>query len=92
MRASTEVRLAMRAVGATALLLVVLVGPVLAQSGASTGLMGQVTDSSGAAVPGVTVTLTNVETGQRPDGHDRPDGRLGGALSHPRHRTASSSS
>jgi hypothetical protein len=62
MRASTGVRLAMRAVGATALLLVFMVGPVRAQAGASTGLMGQVTDSSGAAVPGVTVTLTHLET------------------------------
>ncbi len=64
MRASAGVRLAMRAVGATALLLVFLVGPVRAQSGASTGLMGQVTDSSGAAVPGTAVTLTHVETGR----------------------------
>ena len=62
MRASAGVRLAMRAVAATALLLVVLVGPARAQAGASTGLMGEVTDSSGAAVPGVTVTLTHVET------------------------------
>ena len=53
----------MKAVGATALLLVFLVSPVRAQSGASTGLMGRVTDPSGAGVPGVAVTLTNVETG-----------------------------
>ena len=62
-RSLARVRLAMRAVGATALLLVFLVGPVRAQAGASTGLMGRVTDSSGAAVPGVAVTLTHVETG-----------------------------
>jgi hypothetical protein len=54
----------MHAVGATALLLVFLVGPVRAQAGASTGLMGRVNDSSGAAVPGVAVTLTHVETGR----------------------------
>jgi hypothetical protein len=64
MRATDGVRLAMRAVGATALLLVFLVGPVRAQAGASTGLMGQVTDSSGAAVPGAAITLTHVETGR----------------------------
>ena len=62
MRASAAVRLAMRAVGGAALLLGFLDAPVRAQAGASTGLMGQVTDSSGAAVPGVTVTLTHVET------------------------------
>ena len=54
----------MRAVGAAALLLVFLVGPVRGQAGASTGLMGQVTDASGAAVPGVAVTLTHVDTGR----------------------------
>jgi hypothetical protein len=46
-----------------ALLLSFALQPALAQSGATTGLMGRVTDSSGAAVPGVAVTLTNVETG-----------------------------
>ena len=35
----------------------------LAQSGANTGLMGRVTDSSGAAIPGVAITVTNTETG-----------------------------
>jgi hypothetical protein len=35
----------------------------LAQSAASTGLMGRVTDASGAAVPGVAITVTNTETG-----------------------------
>lgn len=37
--------------------------PTLAQSGASTGLSGRVTDSTGAAVPGATVTVVNVGTG-----------------------------
>ena len=63
MRASVGVRIAMRAAAVTALLLIVLVGPVRAQAGATTGLMGRVTDSSGAAVPGVAVTLTQVDTG-----------------------------
>jgi hypothetical protein len=37
--------------------------PVLAQTGANTGLTGRVTDSTGAAMPGVTVTVSNVDTG-----------------------------
>jgi hypothetical protein len=37
--------------------------PAAAQSGASTGLTGRVTDSTGAAIPGVTVTISNVDTG-----------------------------
>ena len=48
---------------AVLLLLTCSAGPALAQSGATTGLTGRVTDSSGAAVPGVSVTLTSVETG-----------------------------
>ena len=64
MRASVGVRLGMHAVGATALLLVFLVSPVRAQAGASTGLSGQVTDSTGGAIPGVTVTLTHLDTGR----------------------------
>ena len=35
----------------------------LAQSGANTGLRGRVTDPTGGGIPGVAVTLTNVETG-----------------------------
>jgi hypothetical protein len=37
--------------------------PVLAQTGASTGLDGRVTDPTGASVPGATVTATRVATG-----------------------------
>ena len=70
MSANAVVRLTMRALGAIALLLVVLVGPARAQAGASTGLMGRVTDSSGAGVPGVAVTLTNRRNRQRAHGHD----------------------
>jgi hypothetical protein len=53
----------MKVLASLALLLLLSIDSALAQSGASTGLMGRVTDSSGAAVPGVAVTLTNVETG-----------------------------
>ena len=35
-----------------------------AQSGATTGLMGRVIDSTGAAVPGVAITLIETETGR----------------------------
>jgi hypothetical protein len=45
------------------LLLTFSVSAALAQAGASTGLIGKVTDPSGAAVPGVAVTITNVDTG-----------------------------
>jgi len=38
--------------------------PLLAQTGANTGLRGRVTDPSGGAIPGVTVTATKAETGE----------------------------
>ena len=63
MTAIGVLRLLSRGVGAGALLLMCSIGTAFAQAGASTGLMGRVTDSSGAAVPGVAVTLSNVETG-----------------------------
>jgi hypothetical protein len=48
-----------------ALLLCLAVAPCLAQTGANTGLQGRVTDSSGASVPGTTITLVRAETGER---------------------------
>ncbi len=46
-------------------MLVLSMGPAaLAQSSGTSGLAGTVTDPSGAAVPNVTVTLTNNGTGQ----------------------------
>jgi hypothetical protein len=39
--------------------------PATAQTGATTGLTGRVTDSTGAAVAGVTVTVHNVDTGSQ---------------------------
>jgi hypothetical protein len=53
-----------RRIGA-AMILTLIAAPVLAQSGGSTGLSGRVSDPSGAALPGVTVTTTHVETGGR---------------------------
>jgi hypothetical protein len=58
MRAIAAVRLALQILGAVVLTLTCSAGSALAQAGATTGLMGRVTDSSGAVVPGVTVTLT----------------------------------
>src|SRR5262245_41855272 len=43
-------------------LILVSAAVVSAQQSASSGLAGQVTDSSQAAVPGATVTVTNVAT------------------------------
>jgi hypothetical protein len=37
---------------------------MVGQTGANTGLRGLVTDASGAAIPGATVTITRVETGE----------------------------
>lgn len=66
MRAIVGLRLALRGAAGIALIIalsVLSVDSVLAQSGGSTGLAGHVTDSTSAAVPGVTVAITNVETG-----------------------------
>src|SRR5688500_11294883 len=51
--------------GAVGLLLAAPAAPVLAQSAATTGLTGRVTDPSGAGVPDVTVTVTSMDTGQQ---------------------------
>src|SRR5688572_23669343 len=48
-----------------AMIMALFAAPVLGQAGASTGLSGRVSDSSGAAVPGVTVTIVHVETGSQ---------------------------
>jgi Carboxypeptidase regulatory-like domain len=37
----------------------------MAQTGANTGLKGRVTDQSGASIPGATITVVRVETGER---------------------------
>ena len=48
----------------SALLSLTLAAPVLAQSqGANGAIEGMVTDSSGGVLPGVTVTITNLDTG-----------------------------
>jgi len=47
---------------------------LLAQSAGTAGLSGTITDASGAAVPNVTVTLTNVDTNQARTGNTGSDG------------------
>ena len=65
MRAIAGLRIGSSWCAGVVLLLAFSVHAVSAQSGASTGLMGRVTDSSGAGVPGVTVTVSNVDTGSQ---------------------------
>ena len=59
-----RLRLASLGVG-IALIFTLFESPVFAQAAASTGLSGHVTDSTGAAIPGVTVTLTHIDTGSQ---------------------------
>jgi hypothetical protein len=64
MRAKGRLRLASLGFTSLALAFTVLGGPVFAQTGATTGLQGRVRDRTGAAVPGVTVTLIHLDTGR----------------------------
>lgn len=63
MSARTASRSTVPAFACAGLVLALAVTPAQAQSSANTGLAGRVTDSSGASIPGVTVRLTQVETG-----------------------------
>src|SRR5262245_16305306 len=51
--------------GRIGLVLVLAFTPLLAQTGANTGLTGRVTDPTNASLPGTTVTLTKVGTGEQ---------------------------
>ena len=64
MRSNGGLRLAYHGFAGIALVFTLFGGPVFAQAGASTGLTGHVTDSTGGAIPGVTVTLRHVDTGR----------------------------
>src|ERR1700691_5820731 len=59
MKITTLLRPQVTAALALTLLLVLFVPGLLAQSGGTSALAGTVTDPSGAAIPGVTVTITN---------------------------------
>jgi hypothetical protein len=64
MKNTTLLRSQVTAVLALTLLLALFAPVVMAQSSGTSGLGGTVTDTSGAAVPNVTVTLTSNATGQ----------------------------
>jgi hypothetical protein len=61
-------------VASFALLLGFSVNTALAQAGASTGLRGRVTDSSGSGVPGAAITISQVETGSNRTATTGPTG------------------
>jgi hypothetical protein len=65
MKASNAFRVGVQALVGTGLILVLALAttPVLAQSGSTTGITGHVTDATGGAMPGASVTVTNVDTG-----------------------------
>ncbi len=54
-----------RCLGAVGLVFMFALAPVLAQTGANTGLTGRVTDPTGASLPDTTVTATRVDTGEQ---------------------------
>ena len=64
MKITTLLRSQVTALLALTLLFALLVPNVMAQSAGTSALAGTVTDPSGAAIPNVTVTLTNNNTGQ----------------------------
>jgi hypothetical protein len=64
MKIKTLLRPQVTAVLALTLLLALFVPAMLAQSAGTSALAGTVTDPSGAAIPNVTVTITNNGTGQ----------------------------
>lgn len=74
MKTTTMVRRQVTAALALALLLALFVPAVFAQSSGTSGLAGTVTDPSGAAIPGVTVTLTSNATGQTRTSNTGADG------------------
>ena len=76
-----------------ALLSLLLSVPAFAQSQAANGAIeGTVTDSSGGVLPGVTVTVTNIDTGTERVGRHQREGPVPRAAAAARHATASSRS
>lgn len=65
MIANNLLRSMARCAGGIGLVFVFALAPVLAQTGANTGLTGRVTDPSGASIVSATVTVTRVDTGEQ---------------------------
>jgi Carboxypeptidase regulatory-like domain len=65
MVANNILRSAARCLCGVGLVFALALTPVPAQTGANTGLTGRVTDPTGAVIPGATVTLTKVDTGEQ---------------------------
>ncbi len=63
MIANNLLRSMARCLGGVGLIFVFVLTPVLAQTGANTGLAGRVADPNGASIPSATVTVTKVDTG-----------------------------
>src|ERR1700733_8525587 len=80
MKNLTLLRLQVTAVLALSLLLVLLAPTAMAQSSGTSGLTGTITDPSGAAVPNVSVTLTNNGTQQARNATTGTDGAYKFAL------------
>jgi hypothetical protein len=64
MKSTTLLRSRLAFVTLLTLLFAICAPSLMAQSAGTSGLAGTVTDPSGAAIPGVTVTITNNDTGQ----------------------------
>ncbi len=64
MRSKTLLRLRLAFVAILTLLFAICVPSLMAQSAGTSALAGTITDPSGAAIPNVTVTITNNGTGQ----------------------------
>ncbi len=74
MRSKTLLRSQLAFVAVLTLLFAICVPSLMAQSAGTSALSGTITDPSGAAVPGVTVTITSNETAQTRSTTTGPDG------------------
>ncbi|HTC91176.1 MAG TPA: carboxypeptidase regulatory-like domain-containing protein [Bryobacteraceae bacterium] len=75
MRSQVLLRSRLASVALLTLLFAICVPSLVAQSAGTAGLAGTVTDPSGAAIPNVTVTITNNDTGQTRSATTGPDGQ-----------------
>ena len=74
MKSTSLLRSRLAFVALLTLLLGICMPTLVAQSAGTSGLTGTVTDPSGAAIPNVTVTITNNDTGQSRTATTGPDG------------------